>query len=72
MKDITTPDTIDKVSAKGYALGYLGGGLQLLISLIIVQFGPSALGISAGLATRISIAFAGIWWLYFLISVFQE
>ena len=65
LKDITTPDTIDKVSAKGYALGYLGGGLQLLISLIIVQFGPSALGISAGLATRISIAFAGIWWLYF-------
>ena len=36
-----------------------------MISLIIVQFGPGALGISAGLATRISIALAGIWWLYF-------
>ena len=26
LKDISSPDTIDKVSAKGYALGYLGGG----------------------------------------------
>ena len=45
LKDITTEDTIDKVSARGYALGYLVGGLQLLLSLAIIQLGPGMLGI---------------------------
>ena len=45
LKDITTEDTIDQVSAKGYALGYLGGGFQLLLSLVIIQLGPGMLGI---------------------------
>ena len=65
LKDITTEDTIDQVSAKGYALGYLGGGLQLLLSLVIIQIGPGMLGIDTTLASRIAIAFAGIWWLLF-------
>ena len=44
LKDITTDDTIDTVSARGYALGYLGGGLQLVISLALIQLGPDMLG----------------------------
>ena len=59
LKDITTEDTIDQVSAKGYALGYLGGGFQLLLSLVIIQLGPGMLGIETELASRIAIAFAG-------------
>ncbi len=72
LKDITTEDTIDQVSAKGYALGYLGGGLQLLLSLIVIQLGPSLLGIDTSLASRIAIAFAGIWWLIFSIFSFSR
>ena len=72
LKDITTEDTIDQVSAKGYALGYLGGGLQLLLSLVIIQLGPSLLGIDAALASRIAIAFAGLWWLLFSIFSFSR
>ncbi len=72
LKDITTKDTIDQVSAKGYALGYLGGGLQLLLSLVIIQLGPSLLGIDAALASRIAIAFAGLWWLLFSIFSFSR
>ena len=72
LKDITTADTIDQVSAKGYALGYLGGGLQLLLSLVIIQLGPSLLGIDAALASRIAIAFAGLWWLLFSIFSFSR
>tara|TARA_B100001769_G_C22107832_1_gene598657 strand:+ start:501 stop:1811 length:1311 start_codon:yes stop_codon:yes gene_type:complete len=72
LKDITTEDTIDQVSAKGYALGYLGGGLQLLLSLIVIQLGPSLLGIDTSLASRIAIAFAGIWWLLFSIFSFSR
>ncbi len=72
LKDITTEDTIDQVSAKGYALGYLGGGLQLLLSLVIIQLGPSLIGIDAALASRIAIAFAGLWWLLFSIFSFSR
>ena len=72
LKDITTEDTIDQVSAKGYALGYLGGGLQLLLSLVVIQLGPSLLGIDAALASRIAIAFAGLWWLLFSIFSFSR
>ena len=32
LKDITTEDTIDQVSAREHALGYLGGGLLLFIT----------------------------------------
>ena len=37
LKDITTEDTIDQVSTRGYALGYLGGGLQLIFAFVIVS-----------------------------------
>ena len=73
LKDITTEDTIDQVSARGYALGYLGGGLQLIFAFVIViQLGPSLLGIDTSLASRIAIAFAGIWWLLFSIFSFSR
>ena len=72
LKDITTEDTIDKVSARGYALGYLGGGLQLLLSLAIIQLGPGMLGVDGILASRIAITFAGIWWLVFSIFSFSR
>ena len=62
LRDITTEDTIDQVSTRGYALGYIGGGLQLIFAFVIVLFGPDLLGIDTGLATRIAIATAGIWW----------
>ncbi|MBC8367770.1 MFS transporter [bacterium] len=51
----------DRLSARGYAWGYLGGGIMLLIDLIIVQKHAS-FGLSAGLAVRIALASAGIWW----------
>ena len=72
LKDITTEDTIDQVSARGYALGYLGGGLQLLLSLAIIQLGPGMLGIETELASRIAITFAGLWWLLFSMFSFSR
>ncbi len=72
LKDITTEDTIDQVSARGYALGYLGGGLQLLLSLAIIQLGPGMLGIETELASRIAITFAGLWWLVFSMFSFSR
>jgi UMF1 family MFS transporter len=64
LPDISSPDRRDRVSSFGWAMGYLGGGLLLLLNLLLYQF-RDALGISAGLAVRINLASAGVWWLGF-------
>ncbi|MCB5261169.1 MAG: MFS transporter [Candidatus Cloacimonetes bacterium] len=38
LPEITTPDDIGKVSGFGWALGYLGGMLALVLSLVIIQY----------------------------------
>ncbi|MEX1003876.1 MAG: MFS transporter [Acidimicrobiia bacterium] len=57
LPDITTPETIDKVSSRGFALGYIGGGLWLGIVLALTQFSADA-----ALAARIGIGATGLWW----------
>jgi MFS transporter, UMF1 family len=78
---IAKEDDIDRVSTRGYAMGYLGGGLLLLINIIMIQF-PDQLGITAlgarwgiggtEMATRLSLASVGIWWAVFSIPLFRQ
>lgn len=60
LPDIATPDLRDTISSRGFAFGYLGGGLLLLVNLGLISFMEDT-----GLAVRISLASAGIWWLIF-------
>jgi UMF1 family MFS transporter len=60
LPDIASPDQRDKVSSQGWALGYLGGGLLLLINLGLLRLMDDT-----SLAVRISLASAGVWWLLF-------
>lgn len=57
LPDITTPDTIDRVSSKGYAIGYFGGGLYLLIVFAAIFTSPDP-----AFVTRIGVAGTGLWW----------
>ncbi len=60
LPEIASPDTRDQVSARGFAYGYLGGGLLLLINLVmLLRMEDTAL------AVRLSLASAGVWWLFF-------
>ncbi len=63
---IATPDERDGVSSRGWALGYLGGGLVLAANLALVTFAPAA-GLSTATAVRISLLSAGVWWALFTI-----
>ena len=72
LKDITTDDTIDSVSARGYALGYLGGGTDLILSFLIILLGPDMLGIDTCLASKIAITKSGLWWLIFSVFSFSR
>ncbi len=64
LPDIASEDQRDRVSSYGWAMGYLGGGLLLLFNLIFFLTYES-FGIPTGLAIRINLASAGIWWLGF-------
>ena len=64
LPELTTPDTIDRVSAKGFAFGYAGGGIHLILSLALLFF-AEPLGLAETTAQRIVIASAGIWWAAF-------
>ena len=69
---IARPDDIDQVSTRGYAFGYLGGGILLAINLAMIMF-PQRLGIpSADLAVRLSFVSVGIWWAVFAIPLFRR
>jgi MFS transporter, UMF1 family len=67
LPEIASADERDKVSSQGWALGYLGGGLLLLVNLLFVQFWAEGLGLTTGQAVRISLVSAGMWWAIFTI-----
>jgi UMF1 family MFS transporter len=62
LNDIASPDERDTVSSKGFAFGYVGGGLALFLSLVLLWVMGEA---NRGLAVRLSLAGAGLWWLVF-------
>jgi len=66
LNDIASEDKRDDVSSKGFALGYVGGGLLLALNLVLFSRAES-LGISQGTAVRISLMSSGAWWAIFTI-----
>jgi len=64
LNDIAAPEERDSISTKGWGCGYLGGGTLLALNLLLYQK-AEALGISSGLAVRISLGSAGAWWAFF-------
>jgi MFS transporter, UMF1 family len=66
---VADEDERDRVSSRGWAFGYLGGGLLLAVNLALVTLHES-LGISEGLAVRISMLSAALWWAGFTVIPF--
>ena len=58
---IVSEDQLDRVSGRGYAYGYVGGGLQFALALGLVA-GHEHLGLSKTLAVRLALAMTGLWW----------
>src|SRR6185295_11404568 len=71
LPEITTEDQRDRVSSRGFAWGYLGGGVLLALNLLFV-FTADGLGISRGMAVRLSLLSAGIWWGGFALITFRR
>ena len=66
LQDLAAPDKRDTVSSRGWAFGYAGGGLLLLLNLVFYA-GYESFGVTQGEAVRISLMSAGVWWAIFTI-----
>ncbi|MFG6120211.1 MFS transporter [Thalassobacillus sp. B23F22_16] len=72
LPEVAEEDTMDKVSAWGFAFGYIGGGVLLAINLLMIMQ-PGLFGITDTLmATRLAFVSVGIWWLIFSIPLFKN
>lgn len=65
LPDVAFPDQQDKISAKGFSLGYIGSVILLVICLVMILkyewFGFK----NEGFPTRLSFVLTGLWWIIF-------
>jgi UMF1 family MFS transporter len=66
---ISPEDERDRVSSRGWAFGYLGGGILLVINLGMI-LGADTLGVTEEFAVRISMLSAAVWWAGFTLIPF--
>ncbi len=78
LPEIAPPEEHDRLSARGFAMGYLGSSILLIVNLLLIMK-PEWFGLlkpdgspNTGLATRISFLAVGIWWLGFAIIPFMR
>ncbi|MGS4346698.1 MFS transporter [Myroides odoratus] len=72
LPDIAFEEQQDRISAKGYALGYIGSVLLLVINLALIM-NAEKLGFENGTqAMRVSFILVGIWWIGFSQLTFRK
>ncbi len=70
LPEVAPEEKMDWVSGKGYAFGYIGGGLLLALHMLIINY-HEGLGIpDRSLSIRISLSSVGIWWGLFALPLF--
>lgn len=67
--DVSEPDERTRISSRGWAFGYVGGGLLLAANLAVVTLTP--FGMSTELAVRVSLLSAAVWWAAFTVIPYR-
>jgi len=65
LPDIAFPNQQDRISAKGYSLGYIGSVILLLVCLAMILMHETFGFEDEGLPTRLSFVLTGVWWIGF-------
>lgn len=69
LPEIAAPEDRDRVSAKGFAMGYIGSVILQVVCFVFV-LSPKMFGTTTGGASRFSFLLVGIWWFVFaMISI---
>ncbi|WP_062108134.1 MFS transporter [Bacillus niameyensis] len=71
--DITTEEKMNRVSTRGYGLGYIGSTIPFIISIAIILLSQKEiLPLSPAAASRIAFLITAIWWGVFSIPMFKN
>lgn len=65
---VARAEDIDYVSSKGYALGYVGGGILLAVNILMIQ----VIWAGSTLGPRISFLTVAIWWAVFSLPLLRQ
>ena len=72
LTDLVPIEKRDIISARGYSMGYLGGGLLLAVNLVMIE-GWEMVGFpDKTTATQVVFLTVGIWWLLFALPLFRR
>jgi len=72
LTDLVPPDKRDMVSSRGYAIGYLGGGLLLAVNLLMIMK-PGWFGLGSTLhGTYLCFLSVAAWWFLFSLPIFRN
>jgi UMF1 family MFS transporter len=67
---IASSEEMDRVSTAAYAMGYLGGGVLLVVNLAWI-LSPATFGLADSVAAiRLSFVSVGVWWFVFSLPLF--
>jgi UMF1 family MFS transporter len=65
---IARPEEVDMVSSRGYAIGYLGGGILLAVNLAMIQLAPVE---QQAFMTRLTFVTVALWWFVFSVPLIR-
>jgi UMF1 family MFS transporter len=69
---VSPPDRYDEVSAFGFSLGYIGGGVLFAVN-VAMTLSPATFGLADdAAAVRLSFVTVAVWWLIFSIPLFRQ
>jgi MFS transporter, UMF1 family len=71
LPEIVTEDRFDRVSARGFSMGYYGSVILMVMCMVLIM-NYSSFGFSGeGIATRFTFLLVGVWWMGFSIITFR-
>jgi MFS transporter, UMF1 family len=73
LTDVTSDERMNRVSARGFGLGYIGSTIPFLISIAIIVLSQSGtIPLSTTIASKIAFLITALWWGLFAIPMFKN
>lgn len=72
LPEISSKEKQDKVSARGFAMGYIGSVILMVVCFIFILWNDSHAMLSADLPARISFVLVALWWIGFAQITFAQ
>ncbi|TYR74834.1 MFS transporter [Rossellomorea vietnamensis] len=73
LTDVTSDERMNRISARGYGLGYIGSTIPFLISIAIIVLSQSGtIPLSTTIASKIAFLITALWWGLFAIPMFKN